>query len=76
MPRDARILTVNGVGTFIWDAIGDHTVATLAQAVTERFEVDYDQALVDTRSFLESLLDRGLVICPKVVHATADERDA
>jgi hypothetical protein len=61
MPRDALLLTLNEVGSHIWQLLGDRTVADLARAVAEEFDVTYEAALADTLRFLEDLRSRGMV---------------
>jgi hypothetical protein len=61
-PRDkVSVLTLNDVGSFVWAALAVPTTPrALAQAVTDEFEVAFDQALADLLPFLERLRELGL----------------
>lgn len=61
-PREARLVTLNEVGTYIWDHLDDRTIDEVARAVVEEFDVEPEQALGDTISFIEMLRERGFVV--------------
>ena len=53
---------LNAVGSFVWGLLdGRRTVAELARAVAERFQVPTERALADVGAFLAVLRDRQLV---------------
>ena len=55
------IYTLNDVGTVLWDALGGGaTLAELASAVCEAYEVGDAEARADTLAFLEDLERLGL----------------
>jgi len=59
-PQSGKMLTLNPVGTHIWDALGDSSVGEIAAAIEKDFDVSYDDALRDAVAFLDTLLERGL----------------
>jgi hypothetical protein len=61
-PREAMMVTLNEVGTRVWTLLGELTVAEVAAALVEEFEVELESALADTIGFLEGLQQRGLVV--------------
>lgn len=70
MPRDATMMKFNEVGTKIWNLLGDRTLEQIAQALTEEFEVTFEEALSDTEEFISSLEQRGLIEISKNGGAT------
>lgn len=56
-----RTLGLNPSGTLIWSLLPDHDEAAIAEALTERFDVDLQTASADVREFVGSLRERGLV---------------
>jgi len=65
MPRDAKVLTLNPVGTLVWSLLEARTVAEIATLVTDEFDVNEARALEDTVAFLTDLQSRGMVIHPE-----------
>jgi len=59
--EDNRILRLNGAGTEIWGLLDGRDVESVAAGLGALFGVPADEALADTREFLELLLSRGLV---------------
>ena len=59
-PRDAKIVTLNEVGTRVWELLDGRPLGEIARALVEDFEVDEPQALEDAATFAEDLLLRGL----------------
>lgn len=60
MERFQGMLTVNETGAFLWGRLAEEqTAASLAQALTEEYEVDDARARADTEAFLKSLRSVG-----------------
>ena len=56
------MLTLNESGRYLWELLETpQTEQTLAQALTERYDVTADQAAEDIKKFLEPLLEIGAV---------------
>ena len=62
MPRSAKNLTLNEVGTAVWQALDGRSVAELAAEVTRAFEVEEEVALADVITFVVQLEERGMVV--------------
>lgn len=62
MPREAKLLTLNQVGSRVWELLEKQTAAQVARAIAEEFDVGYDDALQDTLRFLAKLFERGMVV--------------
>jgi hypothetical protein len=57
-----QLVGLNGVGSFVFGLLdGSRSVAALAAAVTERFEVEPARAEEDVRVFVRDLARRGFV---------------
>lgn len=57
-----RVMGLNPVGSYVWGLLdGKRTVADLARAVSERFQVPVERALADVAGFLSVLRGRQLV---------------
>lgn len=57
------MISVNETGAFLWDKLAEEqTVQTLAQALTEAYEVDLPRAESDAAAFLEKLRGTGALI--------------
>lgn len=57
-----QLVGLNGVGSFVFGLLdGTHTVAALASAVAERFEVELPRAEQDVMVFVQDLTRRGFV---------------
>lgn len=59
--EDNTMIRLNDTGSEIWANMDGRTVAELAARVCSVFDVPEEQALADTREFLEMLHGRGLV---------------
>jgi hypothetical protein len=61
-PQQGQVRVLNQVGTTVWGLIdGRRTVADLAAALTEQYNVSPEEAGRDLRAFLAELTDRGLL---------------
>jgi hypothetical protein len=57
-----RVMGLNPVGSFVWGLLdGKRTVADLAAAVSECFQVPAERALADVGAFLSILRARQLI---------------
>ena len=57
------MITINGTGKVLWDLLQqEQTVESLAQALTERYEVSLEQATADVKKFLEPLYPTGAIV--------------
>ena len=63
--RDAKMLTLNRVGSRIWELLDGRTVADIASVLTSEFRVEEDQAARDALDLLGKLLGRGLLFSPE-----------
>jgi hypothetical protein len=60
---EGKLRTLNRVATFIWErADGSRTLAELARAVCQEFDVDYARAARDVEAFAAELIDRGMLV--------------
>jgi hypothetical protein len=56
------LFSLNETGAFLWQQLArPRSVAQLAAALTEEFEVGEEQALEDTRTLVQQLLDEGCI---------------
>lgn len=56
------LITVNEVGAFIWKCLQKETTPEqIAEAICEEYEVEYSQAEADTKEFIGTLKDRGIL---------------
>ena len=54
---------LDSVGTFIWERCdGQHSVAQIAEALVQEYEVDLEEALRDCEQFLKELVQEGILI--------------
>ena len=54
------MLTLNETGVLLWHKLeSDCTIEKLADAITDEYEVAYDEALADVKAFLKRLDDAG-----------------
>ncbi len=62
-PQGAELLTLNPVGTMVWEALDDQRdVADLAEHLVAHLDgVDLDEAHADVTRFLAELRELGLV---------------
>ena len=51
------MITMNATGKFLWDLLEqDQTVDTLAQALVDNYEVEFDKAKEDVLKYIEPLI--------------------
>ncbi|MCF7810899.1 PqqD family protein [bacterium] len=63
-PVNNEIHQLNETGTFMWEQHAEpQTQETLAAAVCNEFEVDYERAIKDVEMFTRDLLNKGLIEC-------------
>jgi hypothetical protein len=61
-PQQGQVRVLNQVGTTVWGLIdGRRTVADLAAALTEQYNVSLEEAGRDLHAFLGELTERGLL---------------
>ena len=61
-PAAGSSYNLNPVGTFIWKLLdGQHTSATIAAAVCEAYEVEFEQAFQDVEAILVDLQTNNLL---------------
>jgi hypothetical protein len=69
---NSSFYVLNPVGTFIWDRCdGQQTMAKIAAALAEKYEVTPEEAITDCRQFIEELLEEGL-LCSGLPHEVQD----
>lgn len=57
-----KVMGLNPTGSFVWGLLdGRHSVAQIAAAVADRFQVPADRAAGDVGAFLAALAARGLI---------------
>lgn len=57
------MVTMNATGKFLWDLLeNDQTIDSMAQALTETYEVDLENAKADVVKYLEPLLPIKAVV--------------
>ncbi len=57
-----KLMGLNPTGSFVWGFLdGRHTLAQIAVAVAERFQVPADRAAADVSAFAAVLSKRGLI---------------
>ena len=63
LPDGTEVITLNAVGTMVWDALDEHhNVHDIASSVRARFDdVDVPHVTADVGHFLAELRDLGLV---------------
>jgi hypothetical protein len=60
--RTGAYFGLNEVGTFIWQAYAEgKTFGDVVKAVCSEFKVDAAVAAVDTKTFTQKILERGLL---------------
>ncbi len=61
-PDTSELHSFNGVGRSVWELVdGSRTVAIIAEAIIEQYEVDRRTAETDVLAFLQELQDKDLV---------------
>lgn len=61
---------LNEVGSFVWDRLQKHrySIQALCEEVASVYEVEPSECQKDIETFVEALLDRGLI---RIIHAKA-----
>ncbi len=67
--EQGKYFAVQAVAKQVWDMLAvPMSIASIAAALTERYDVSQEQCLVDVETFIESLCRTGLIIaapsCP------------
>jgi hypothetical protein len=61
---------LDNIGTFIWNFLKEPaTIATLRDAILERYDVTEKQCVDDLLVFLKDLADNGLICCQNELSA-------
>jgi phage terminase large subunit-like protein len=79
MLPESRKLKLDEVGTFVWDLCdGQHTVADLVSAMTEKYKLSRREVEVSLTEFLRMLAKRGMIVVavPQDVVDTLDPETA
>lgn len=59
----AGMVTLNATGAYIWELLEkEQTLESLAEALQAYYEVDYDRAYQDARTFVEKLIPVGAIL--------------
>jgi hypothetical protein len=62
-PREGKVLSLNPVGTLIWDlADGNNTQEQILAAVCSEFDVRREPAASDLEEFVETLAGKNLFL--------------
>lgn len=61
----SKMINLNPSAAFLWEEAskGEFTAESLAELLTQEYEVDYVQALCDTTVLVEQWREHGLVEC-------------
>ena len=61
----SKMINLNPSAAFLWEEAskGEFTAESLAELLTQEYEVDYVQALCDTTVLVEQWKEHGLVEC-------------
>jgi hypothetical protein len=59
--REGEVQVLNEIGTFVWEHAGE-PIADIAGNIAESYEVTYDEALADARTFVAELLASGALL--------------
>lgn len=62
LPRQAKMLTLNAVGTRVWELLENRSAAQIAKSIASEFDVTEARALADTLEFLRQLDERGMLV--------------
>jgi hypothetical protein len=62
-PDGTELITLNPVGTLVWDAIDGRTPDAIADLLHPQFEgVTREQLAIDVRAFLDDLEQLGVIV--------------
>jgi hypothetical protein len=65
LPEQGKFVVLNGTGADVFRSIdGQHSLAEIAAALSERYDVPLEQAQIDVLALAQKLLDRGAVSVP------------
>lgn len=57
------MITLNATGAYLWEVLEkEQTVASLAEALMDRYEVTREQAEEDVKAFVKKLEETGAII--------------
>ena len=71
-PEDSVLHELNETASFIWkQAIGERSIEEIARAMSAEFAVDETTALEDTRTMVEALRSKGLLLTEPALQAAA-----
>lgn len=61
----SKMINLNPSAAFLWEEAskGEFTAESLAELLTQEYEVDYVQALCDTTVLVEQWKEHGLIEC-------------
>src|SRR5687767_6500431 len=60
--RSGHYFGLNSTGSRVWTLLKDgKDTDDIARALVDEFDVDFERALADARSFIEMLFERGLI---------------
>jgi len=59
--REGEVQVLNELGTFVWEH-AEEALEDIAGNIVETYEVTFDEALSDTRRFIEELLASGALV--------------
>lgn len=57
------MVTLNATGAYLWELLEqDQNVQSLAEALVDRYDVDYEKALADVNAYIAKLTPIGALI--------------
>jgi hypothetical protein len=59
--REGEVQVLNELGTFVWEH-AEEALEDIAGNIAETYEVTFDEALADTRRFIEELAASGALV--------------
>lgn len=60
--RSGHYFGLNATGSRVWTMLKEgKDTEDIARGLVEEFDVDFERALADARSFIETLFERGLI---------------
>lgn len=59
--REGEVQVLNEIGTYVWEHAGE-SAESMAGNIAENYEVTFEEALADTRQFLEDLTASGALL--------------
>ncbi|MBN1812870.1 MAG: PqqD family protein [Anaerolineae bacterium] len=62
LPEQGKFVVLNGTGADVFQSVdGQRSLAEIAAALSERYDVPLEQTQTDVLAFAQKLLDRGAV---------------